>query len=202
MLAAVTLVLVSSLALAAPDPTGGVYVRDSGIAVEKFALADRMERLGEWGKAADIYQEMLQQQADRVVASAADATRFRSVIAAVQDRLSHWSPDGLAIYRERFGPEAQSLLEQSEAEHRDDNTDDAAGLHKVFSRYFVTDAGKTAGLRLMDLRWRTRIFPRPNGSDSVCSINIRCCSTTGCAFCTARRWQNISAAIRPPPAHD
>ena len=37
----------------------GVYVRDSGGAVEKLALAQRMERLKEWDKAADIYQEII-----------------------------------------------------------------------------------------------------------------------------------------------
>src|SRR5207249_3885857 len=47
-----------------PDTAGkqlnqGVYVRDSGGAVEKLALAQRMERLKEWDKAADVYQEVL-----------------------------------------------------------------------------------------------------------------------------------------------
>ncbi|MBV8782548.1 MAG: hypothetical protein JO353_14215, partial [Phycisphaerae bacterium] len=142
----------ASIAYAAttPDPTGGVYVRDSDVAVEKFALAERLERLGEWGKAADVYQEMLQKQSDRVVASPSDPTRFQSVGTAVQERLSRWTGDALNVYRERYGPEAQSLLEQSEAEHRADEADDAAGLHRVFSRYFVTDAAKIAGLRLID----------------------------------------------------
>ena len=44
-----------------------VYVRDSAIAVDKFALANRMEHLQEWSKAADVYHEVLTNFADRVV---------------------------------------------------------------------------------------------------------------------------------------
>ena len=157
-----TFLLVGSAATvsaqATPDAAGGVYVRDSDVAVDKFAQADRMERLGEWGKAADIYQELLQKQADRVIALPSDATRFESVVEAVQKRLSGWKADALAVYRDRYGPEAQSLLEQSEAEHRDDATDDLAGLHRVFANYFVTDAAKIAGLRLMDAAFENGDF--------------------------------------------
>jgi outer membrane protein assembly factor BamB len=52
-----------------PDPTRttGVYVRDSAVAAEKLALAERMERLKEWDKSADVYQEIVEKYADRVV---------------------------------------------------------------------------------------------------------------------------------------
>lgn len=53
----------------ATDDSGGVYVRDSAIALEKLALARRMERLHEWGKSADVYQEILEKYPDRVVPS-------------------------------------------------------------------------------------------------------------------------------------
>src|SRR4051812_32536868 len=62
-----------------PDPTrqpsAGVYVRDSAVAGEKLALAQRMERLKEWDKSADVYQEILEKYSDRVIAlnGAADA---------------------------------------------------------------------------------------------------------------------------------
>ena len=42
------------------DDSGVVYVRDSAIAMEKLALARRMERAHEWGKSADVYQEILE----------------------------------------------------------------------------------------------------------------------------------------------
>src|SRR5688500_17191424 len=40
------------------DSTQGVYVRDSAVAVEKFALAERLEHLKEWDKSADVYMEI------------------------------------------------------------------------------------------------------------------------------------------------
>src|SRR5688572_15261572 len=42
------------------DPRFGVYVRDSAVASEKLALAERMERLKEWDKSADVYQEIVE----------------------------------------------------------------------------------------------------------------------------------------------
>ena len=52
---------------AAVDQSNGVYVRDSAIAMEKLALAKRMERAHEWNKSADVYQEILEKYPDRVV---------------------------------------------------------------------------------------------------------------------------------------
>lgn len=49
------------------QPKQSVYVRDSAVAAEKLALAQRMERLKEWNKAADVYQEIVEKYADRVV---------------------------------------------------------------------------------------------------------------------------------------
>ena len=144
------LVFSSAIATRGEVPTAGVYVRDSAVAVEKFALADRMQRLGEWGKAADVYQELLQSQADRVVLSPTNPSQYQSVIAAVQDRLCHWPPEGLEIYRGRFETEAAGLLEQALAENRPDAVDDPGLLHRIFANYFVTNAAKTAGIRLMD----------------------------------------------------
>src|SRR5205814_7835307 len=55
------------------DSTEGVYVRDSALALEKFALAQKMERLKEWNKSADLYQEILEKYSDRVVPSQVDS---------------------------------------------------------------------------------------------------------------------------------
>src|SRR5580658_1631268 len=52
---------------AGQDDSGVVYVRESAIAMEKLALARRMERAREWGKSADVYQEILEKYSDRVV---------------------------------------------------------------------------------------------------------------------------------------
>src|SRR5687767_952003 len=88
------------------DSTQGVYVRDSAVAVEKFALAERLEHLKEWDKSADVYMEILQGYTDRVVPSQVDADnkiyQYTSVAAAVQERLAKWPQDGLGVYRARY----------------------------------------------------------------------------------------------------
>src|SRR5688572_26022612 len=71
------------------DSQQGVYVRDSAVALEKFALAQRMERLKEWNKSADVYQEILEKYPDRVVPSQIDKDnniyQYTSVAMAVQE---------------------------------------------------------------------------------------------------------------------
>src|SRR5215207_4946066 len=67
-----------------------VYVRDSAVAAEKLALAQRMERLKEWNKSADVYQEIVEKYADRVVPAddpgdaSGTPTRYTSVTQKVQ----------------------------------------------------------------------------------------------------------------------
>src|SRR5204863_5685465 len=101
----------------AKDPTQGVYVRDSAVAVDKFAQAERMEHLGEWIKAAEVYQEILQQYPDRLIPSLSDKDnriyQYTSVAEAVQQRIAKWPGAGLHVYRARYEPEAQALLEQA-----------------------------------------------------------------------------------------
>src|SRR6478672_10030727 len=111
------------------DSTQGVYVRDSAVAVEKFALAERMEHLKEWAKSADVYQEILSHYADRVVPSQVDKEnriyQYTSVGSAVQERLSKWPQEGLDVYRGRFENEAATLMQSK--------PDDPATLHKVMA---------------------------------------------------------------------
>jgi len=134
----------------------GVYVRDSAVALEKFAQAQRMERLKEWAKAADLYQEVLEKFSDRVVPSQVDKDnniyQYTSVIAAVQQKMSRWPTDGLEVYRSRFEAAASSMLESARA-------DDRAAMQAILSRYFATDTAKVAGLRLMDLYFEAGEFP-------------------------------------------
>jgi len=126
----------------------GVFVRDSAIAADKFELGKRMERLKEWHKSADVYDEILQKYQDRVVPTLLDdhdqPVKFQSVAVAVQERLARWPDEGLSVYRTRFEPIASALLDQS-------RRDDYATLHKVLGQYFVTDSARQAGIRLMDL---------------------------------------------------
>src|SRR5215207_11452542 len=132
------------------DPRMGVYVRDSAVAGEKLAHAERMERLKEWEKSADVYQEIVEKYADRVVASggaaagaapapapapapgaapAAAPQRYKSVTLAVQERLGKWPEDGLAMYRARYEAQAATLRESA-------GLDDAAALIRVVQVYF------------------------------------------------------------------
>ncbi|MBC7783565.1 MAG: PQQ-binding-like beta-propeller repeat protein, partial [Burkholderiales bacterium] len=121
-----------------------VYVRDSGIAVEKLALAERMERLKEWDKSSDLYQEIIDKFADRVVPTAAQeagqATQYTSVALVVSEKLARWPEEGLKVYRARYEDTAAALLTHAE---------DRALLMQIIWRYFATDASKSAGLRLI-----------------------------------------------------
>src|SRR6266487_2166261 len=144
-----TSLIVAFLAAAAPaqwaapggDVRSGVFVRDSAVAVEKLALAERMERLKEWDKAADVYQEIIEKYADRVVQAGGgdnnNAGRYISVTLEVQRRLGKWPAEGLSVYRARYEAPAAALLESAGA-------DDVAALNKVVQLYFATDAAKTA----------------------------------------------------------
>jgi hypothetical protein len=143
-------------AISGKESNQGVYVRDSAVAVDKFALAGRMEKLKDWNKAADALQEVVEKYADRVMPSQVDAKnviyQYTSVTTAVQERLAKWPAEGLDVYRARFEPQAIAMLEAAAPE-------DIAALHKVYSLYFVTDAGKTAGTRLVDHYLEAGEFP-------------------------------------------
>jgi outer membrane protein assembly factor BamB len=131
------------------DDSGGVYVRDSAIAMEKLALARRMERLHEWGKSADVYQEILEKYPDRVVPSGEDpqthtANKYVSVTETVRESLCKWPDDGLLVYRSRYETDAAKLLDAA-------GSDGLDKLQQVLFLYFPTDAAKTAAIRLMDV---------------------------------------------------
>jgi outer membrane protein assembly factor BamB len=127
-----------------PD-LSGVYVRDSVGAVEKLHLAERMERLGEWNKAADVYQEILAKYRDRVVAvesGGVAAARYTSIIDTVQQRLSRWPADAREVYRARFEGPASEVMASL-------RPDDLSGMHRLLGQYFVTNTAARAGMRLV-----------------------------------------------------
>jgi outer membrane protein assembly factor BamB len=135
--------------MAAQTDTAVVYVRDSAIAMEKLALARRMERAREWGKSADVYQEILEKYSDRVVPAGEDPqthaiVHYTSVTQTVRESLCKWPIDGLVVYRGRYETPAAALLAEA-------GNDGLNKLHEVMARYFPTDAAKIAGIRLMDL---------------------------------------------------
>ena len=135
-----------------PDAAGKdhdefVFVRDSAIAQEKFKLAEKMERLKEWGKSAELYQEVLEKYRDRVIPSKPDAqganTRYKSVTSGVLDNLSKWPQEGLDVYRGRYEAKAAELVASAKG-------DNLAPLYDALGRFFVTESAKQAGLRLID----------------------------------------------------
>lgn len=144
-------VVVADAADAAPeanDPaTTGVFVRDSAVAAEKLALAERMEGLKEWDTSAEVYQEVLDQYADRVLPIHLDAQgrpdRFGSVTSVVQSRLAKWPEAGRSVYLSRYELPARRMLESASLADRTD-------LMKVVNRYFITSAGRDAAMLLIE----------------------------------------------------
>jgi len=140
------------------DSLQGIYVRDSAIAVEKIAHAERLERLKEWAKAAEIYQEIIEQYPDRVVPSRVNdenqIVQYTSVVSAVQERLAKWPADGLTAYRNRYEVAARAILDDVSPS---ESTDKEA-LHRVAKLYFVTDTARDAAQRLIDLQLQNGDF--------------------------------------------
>ncbi len=131
----------------ADSNNGGVFVRDSAVAAEKLSLAERMERASEWDTSAEVYQEVLDQYADRVLPIHNDAQgrpdRFGSVTSVVQSRLAKWPETGRAVYLARCELPARRMLESASPSNRSD-------LMQVVNRYFITTAGRDAAMLLIE----------------------------------------------------
>ena len=129
------------------DAPAGVTVPGSPGAVEALARAADKQQQKQWKTAADFYREAIAKYPGRVVPVEVDpktATyRYAGVAAVAQDRIAKWPPEGLAAYRAAYGPAAADRLASA-------GRGDWAVLSGVFNDDFVTDAGKTAGLRLVD----------------------------------------------------
>ncbi|MEM8874857.1 MAG: PQQ-binding-like beta-propeller repeat protein [Planctomycetota bacterium] len=142
------------------DSSQGVFVRDSATVLEKFTLAERMERLRDWDNAADVYQELVLGFNDRVVPSRTDADnniiQYRSVVPAIQERIARWPAEGLAVFRELFGDDAQRLL--GEAMEETDPAERRRLLGRIFNEYFVTRAALDAARLLIDESFRAGDF--------------------------------------------
>ena len=105
---------------------------------------------------SDLYQEVIVKYADRVVPSQLDKDKkiyqYTSITNPVQERLARWPQEGLDVYRARFETPAQTLLDNA-------RPDDVPTLNRIYSIYFVTEAGKQAGIRLMDLYLESGEYP-------------------------------------------
>lgn len=136
------------------EAQSAVFVRDSSAAQDKIALAQRMERLKEWDTAAQVYQEVIDQYGQRVLPIHKNqhgiTDRYVSVSTVIQDRLGSWPDDGRAVYLNLFEPSARIALEQA--------GDDDTALGVVANRYFTTESGRIAALRLFDRQFEDALF--------------------------------------------
>lgn len=143
LLSLATLALPLGQAQKRNSPESAVYVHDSGVAVEKLALAEKLERLKEWDRSADLYLEVARDFSDRVIAADGSDQRFVNIVGSVQAKLAKWPPEGVAAFRTRFEGTAAAALAAA-AGH------DPNALAQVLAQYFLTDAAKKAGLTLID----------------------------------------------------
>src|SRR6266576_88173 len=95
----------------------GVSVRDSLEAIKKLEDARRMERLEDWNKAADWYQEVIEKYGQYVVPSGTDAQnnirQYTGIERPVQEQLAKWPKAGVDAYRNRYGAVAATMLESA-----------------------------------------------------------------------------------------
>ncbi len=138
------------------DGPSGVTVPDSPGASERLAHAAEKVDQKLWKTAADFYREAVAQFPGRVVPESSDAAtglfRYTGVAEAVQARIARWPADGLKEYRNDYGQLAADRLAGA-------RRDDWATLTSIFTDDFVTDAGKAAGLRLVDAYTEAGDFP-------------------------------------------
>ena len=136
------------LAPDARESLQNVTVNDSTEARKDIQTATEMERQHEWNKAAGWYQEVLEKYRTRVVAWKADEknviNRYRGIVYQVQESLAKWPEDGIKAYRARYETTAAGLLDAAAP-------DDFNTLKLVLDSYFITESGKRAGLKLIDL---------------------------------------------------
>jgi outer membrane protein assembly factor BamB/tetratricopeptide (TPR) repeat protein len=132
----------------AADAPAGISVPDSPAAVDLLQKAAEKERQHQWAGAVDLYQQVLARYAARVSPSHIDADngifRYQGVAMTVQEQMARWPGEGLAAYRAAVGSRAADALAAA-------NPRDVGALESIFWNYFPTDAGKSAGLALLDL---------------------------------------------------
>ena len=130
------------------DAPTSVSIPDSPAAVERLDKAKEKEDQKQWKTAAEYYQEALDKYARRVVPDKidkdSDIFQYVGVGQRVQERLAKWPTEGLDAYRAVYGQNAADSLAAAAP-------GDVAALDHIFTTYFITDAGKSAGIALMDM---------------------------------------------------
>ena len=146
---------VGALPSDAKESLQNVTVNDSPEARKDIETARGMERQKEWTKAAGWYQEVLTKYRTRVVAWKADSRNvinsYRGIVYQVQESLAKWPAEGINAYRSQYEATAAALIEAA-------SRDDSGTLQTVLDTYFITEAAKIAGLRLIDLHLESGEF--------------------------------------------
>ncbi len=126
----------------------GISIPDSPGASERLEKAKEKEDRKQWKAAAEFYQEVLEKYSTRVVPVKVDADQgiyqYVGVTEIVQQRLAKWPDDGLAEYRAAYDQTAADLLTAA-------GKNDVAALAHIFATYSLTESGKSAGMKLLDL---------------------------------------------------
>ena len=139
----------------AKESLQNVTVNDSPEARKDIETARGMERQKEWTKAAGWYQEVLTKYRTRVVAWKTDSRNvinsYRGIVYQVQESLAKWPAEGINAYRSQYESPAAALIEAAVR-------DDSGTLQTVLDTYFITEAAKVAGLRLIDLHMESGEF--------------------------------------------
>ena len=133
----------------AVDAPPGISVPDSPGAADLLVKAADKEQQNQWRAAADLYEQIMNTYPRRVAPVTTDKDNgvfaYAGLVSVVQDHLAKWPLEGLDTYRSTYGAAAATKLAATDPH-------DAASLQQIFDRYFVTEAGKTAGLQLIAAR--------------------------------------------------
>jgi outer membrane protein assembly factor BamB len=125
----------------------GISVPDSPGAAELLKKAGLEESQKHWDDAADLYLKAVSQFPDRVVEAPNQtnqtASHYCGIAQIVLERVAKWPQDGQKSYASACAQTADDLLKAAVP-------GDAGALSNIYWNYFATDAGKTAGVRLMD----------------------------------------------------
>ncbi len=150
----------------------GIALPDSPGAADLLKRARQEEKQKHWDNAIELYQKALTDFPNRVVPvqDKTGSTLYAGIASVVQDRLTAWPDEGLKACASQLSQAADDLL-------RGIQSDNVAGLANLFWTYPATDAGRTAGVRLVDIylengqfqqaAWLgTRILSLPGSSDA------------------------------------
>jgi outer membrane protein assembly factor BamB len=128
-------------------PTG-LSLPDSPAAADLIKRAVFEESQAHWENAADLYQQALAQFPNRVIeiksSSDSGLSRYVGTSQIVQSRLEKWPQEARDIYKGLYEQTADDLL-RTAPPHQ------TRTLLNVFWNYGASDAGKQAGIALVDL---------------------------------------------------